>query len=56
MSDAPAGVSLTPGPGVELVFDRAGGRLSQVIVEAGEPGGPVVPGEPAEEPALAVEL
>ena len=42
-----AGASLSPVPGVELVFDRAGGRLSQVVVEAGEPFGPVVPGEPA---------
>jgi hypothetical protein len=41
------GASLTSVPGVELVFDRAGGRLSQVVVEAGEPFGPVVPGEPA---------
>jgi hypothetical protein len=41
------GASLTPVAGVELVFDRAGGRLSQVVVAAGEPFGPVVPGEPA---------
>ena len=40
------GASLIPVPGVELVFDRAEGRLSQVVVEAGEPFGPVVPGEP----------
>src|SRR5262245_64793340 len=39
--------SLTPVPGVELVFDRASGRLSRVVIEAGEPFGPVVPGEPA---------
>jgi hypothetical protein len=39
--------SLTPAPGVELVFDRASGCLSRVVVEAGEPLGPVVPGEPA---------
>ena len=41
------GASLTLVPGVELVFDRAEGRLSQVVVEAGEPFGLVVPGEPA---------
>ena len=41
------GASLSPVPGVELVFDRAGGCLSQVVVEAGEPFGPAVPGEPA---------
>ena len=41
------GASLTSVPGVALVFDRAGGRLSQVVVDAGEPFGPVVPGEPA---------
>jgi hypothetical protein len=41
------GASLTFVPGVELVFDRADGRLSQVVVEAGEPFGLVVPGEPA---------
>ncbi len=41
------GASLTSVPGVELVFDRAGGRLSHVVVEAGEPFGPVVPGDPA---------
>ena len=40
------GVSLIPLPGLELVFDRAEGHLSQVVVEAGEPFGPVVPGEP----------
>src|SRR5689334_21303328 len=40
------GASLIPVPGVELVFDRAEGHLSQVVVEAGEPFGPVVPGEP----------
>lgn len=28
-----------------MVFDRAAGQLSQVVVGAGEPGGPVVPGE-----------
>ena len=39
------GASLTYVPGVELVFDRAGGGLSQVVVEAGEPFGPVVPGD-----------
>jgi hypothetical protein len=44
---AAGGASLTPAPGVELVFDRADGRLAQVIVDAGEPGGPVVPGDPA---------
>jgi hypothetical protein len=41
------GASLTSVPGVELIFDRAGGRLCQVVVEAGEPFGPVAPGEPA---------
>jgi hypothetical protein len=30
-----------------MVFDRAEGRLSQVVVETGEPFGPVIPGEPA---------
>jgi hypothetical protein len=40
------GASLIPVPGVELVFDRAEGHLSQVVVEAGEPFGPIVPGEP----------
>jgi hypothetical protein len=44
----PGGVaSLTSVPGVELVFDRARGHLSQVVVEVGEPFGPVVPDEPA---------
>lgn len=51
LEGAPAGpgggASLAPVPGVELVFDRARGRLSQVVVEAGEPFGRVVPGEPA---------
>jgi hypothetical protein len=41
------GASLTFVPGVELVFDRAEGRLSQVVVDAGERFGPVVPREPA---------
>jgi hypothetical protein len=40
------GASLTSIPGIELVFDRVGGRLSQVVVESGEPFGLVVPGEP----------
>lgn len=35
---AGGGASLTPAPGVELVFDRVGGWLSCVIVEASEPG------------------
>jgi hypothetical protein len=30
---------LTPAPGVELVFDRAGGWLSRITVTAGQPGG-----------------
>ena len=41
------GASLTPVSGVEMVFDRAIGFLSHVTVDAGEPCGPVVPGEPA---------
>ena len=40
---AGGGASLVPVPGIEMVFDRADARLSQVIVDAGEPGGPVVP-------------
>ena len=51
LEGAPAGpgggASLAPVPGVELIFDRVRGRLSQVVVEAGEPFGPVLPGEPA---------
>ena len=42
---AAGGASLVPAPGVEMLFDRADGHLSQVIVDAGEPGGSVVPGE-----------
>jgi hypothetical protein len=38
---------VTPVPGVELIFDRVGGRLVQVVIEAGAPSGPVVVGEPA---------
>jgi hypothetical protein len=41
------GASLTSVPGVEMVFDRAGGRLSEVVVETREPFGRAVPGEPA---------
>ena len=44
---AGGGASLTPAPGVELVFDRVEGWLSCVIVEAGEPGTAVAPGEGA---------
>lgn len=39
--------SLNPLPDLELIFDRTRGHLSEVVVEAGEPCGPVVPGEPA---------
>jgi hypothetical protein len=44
---AGGGASLTPAPGVELVFDRVDGWLSCVIVEAGEPGTAVAPGKGA---------
>ena len=42
---AGGGATLAPAPGVELVFDRVGGWLSCMIVEAGEPGGAVAAGE-----------
>ena len=44
---AGGGARLTPAPGVELVFDRAEGWLSCVIVEADEHGGAVELGEGA---------
>ena len=43
---AGGGASLTPAPGVELVFDRVGRWLSCVIVEASEPGAVQRPREP----------
>lgn len=44
----PAGeAALSLAEGVQLSFDCADGRLCQVFVEAGEPGGPPVIGEPA---------
>lgn len=44
---AGGGASLTPAPGVELVFDRVDGWLSRMTVEAGEPCGAVAVGEGA---------
>jgi hypothetical protein len=44
---AGGGASLTPALGVEMVFDRIGGWLSCVVVEAGEPGGAAAVGEEA---------
>lgn len=40
-----AGLSLAEG--IELLFDCADGRLSQVIIDVGEPAGPAAIGEPA---------
>lgn len=42
---AGGGASLTPVPGVELVFDRVDGELSRMTVEAGERCGAVAVGE-----------
>lgn len=39
------GAGLVPVPGLELVFDRADGRLARVVVDTEEPGGPIVLGE-----------
>jgi hypothetical protein len=46
-TEAAGGASLTPVPGVELVFDRVSGGLSTMIVTAGEPGGAMAAGEEA---------
>lgn len=44
----PAGeAALSIAEGVELLFDGADGRLSNVFIEAGEPGAPPAVGEPA---------
>jgi hypothetical protein len=44
----PAGeAALSLAEGIELLFDCADGRLSRVLIEAGEPGGPAVIGKPA---------
>jgi hypothetical protein len=38
---------LVPARGLELIFDRADGRLARVVIDTAEPGGPVGPGSPA---------
>jgi hypothetical protein len=41
------GAGLVPVSGVELVFDRADGRLAGVVIDPEEPGGPIVLAEAA---------
>ena len=48
------GANLVPADGIELVFDCADGRLSKVLMDAGQPGAPAAIGEPAR--AVAVSL
>jgi hypothetical protein len=44
---AGGGASLVPAPGVELVFDRADGQLSQLIVDVAGQGGQAEPSQAA---------
>ena len=42
---AAGGAGLIPVPGIELTFDRADGRLAQVLVDTAQPGWPMTSGE-----------
>jgi hypothetical protein len=44
---AAGGAGLVPAAGLELVFDRADGRLSRVAIDIPEPGGPIDSGATA---------